>query len=208
MSSSTFSIRRFVLLWTLLSASLLYAGSFRTVVIDPGHGGRDNGGNVGKVYEKHLALDTALRLERYLKRKGFRTYMTRRSDRFITLARRAQIGNSFRNSIFVSIHYNYTYKRHVSGLETFYCGSQGRPLATLIQQGMLAKVRAVDRGVKYARYAVLRRSTLPAALVECGFISNASERRRMKTGRYRQRIAEGIGNGIIAYQRGRRSGRY
>lgn len=198
----------FVLLWTLLFSGLSMAGAFRTVVIDPGHGGQDSGANVGKVYEKHLAMDTAVRLERYLRKKGFRTYMTRRSDRFITLARRAQIGNSFRNSIFVSIHYNYTYKRHVSGLETFYYASSGKPLATLIQNGMLRKVSAVNRGVKFARYAVLRRSHIPAALVECGFVSHAGERRRMKTGRYRQKIAEGIGNGIIAYQKGRRRGYY
>ena len=177
------------------------ARNFRTVVIDPGHGGHDNGGVTGKVYEKHLALDTSLRLEKYLNNKGIRTKMTRRSDYFISLGRRAQIANSYRDAIFVSIHYNYTWKRHVSGLETFYCGASGRPLAAAIQRGMLQKVRAVNRGVKFARFAVLRRSKNPAALVECGFVSNAAERKRMKNGWYRQALAEGIGNGIIRYKR-------
>ena len=65
------------------------AGAFRTVVIDPGHGGHDIGGHYGKVYEKHLALDTSMRLENYLKSSGYRTVMTRRSDAFISLSRRA-----------------------------------------------------------------------------------------------------------------------
>jgi len=187
----------------LVSAAQLQARNFRTVVIDPGHGGRDNGGVYGKVYEKHLALDTSFRLEKYLKSKGIRTKLTRRSDYFISLGRRAQIGNSYSRSIFVSIHYNYTYKRHVSGLETFYYTSKSRPLAAAIQRGMLRKVRSVNRGVKFARYAVIRRSVNPAVLVECGFVSHSRERKRMKNGWYRQAIAEGIGNGIISYKRGR-----
>ena len=107
----------------LFSISILQAsaGSFDTVVIDAGHGGRYNGGSYGKVYEKWLALDTAIRVEKKLKAQGFRTVMTRRSDNFITLPGRAKIGNRFPNSIFVSIHYNFTWKRDVSGLETFYC---------------------------------------------------------------------------------------
>lgn len=193
----------FAIAAVLLSVTTTQARNFRTVVIDPGHGGHDNGGVFGKVYEKHLALDTCFRLEKYLNQRGIRTKMTRRSDYFISLSRRAQIGNSYSNSIFVSVHYNYTYKRHVSGLETFYHTAKSRPLASLIQRGMLKKVRAANRGVKYARYAVLRRSINPAVLVECGFVSNARERKRMKNGWYRQAVAEGIGNGIIKYKRGR-----
>jgi N-acetylmuramoyl-L-alanine amidase len=183
------------------------ASSFRTVVIDAGHGGHDNGGNYGKVYEKHLALDTAMRLENYLKASGYRTVMTRRSDQFISLSRRCQVGNSHSNSIFVSIHYNYTWKRGVSGLETFYYSSRSKPLADFIHTGMHKRVRAVDRGVKFARYYVIRNAKNPSVLVEAGFVSNSSERARMKQGSYRDNIAHGIAEGIARYQEARRSGR-
>lgn len=189
---------------TLLHAS---AGSFRTVVIDAGHGGRDNGGSYGKVYEKWLALDTAMRVEKKLKAKGFKTVMTRRSDTFITLPGRAKIGNRYPNSIFVSIHYNFTWKRNVSGLETFYCSSRSKPLAAAVQRGMLSEVKSVDRGVKYARYYVIRHAQNPAILVEGGFVSNSKERGRTKEGWYREAIATGIVKGVVEYKNLRRSGK-
>ena len=105
------------------------AGYVSRVVIDPGHGGDDRGGRSGKVYEKHLALDTALRLERYLQAEGYRVTMTRKSDTFISLSRRAAIGNRYRGAIFVSLHYNYTWRRSVSGLETYYYSAKSKPLA-------------------------------------------------------------------------------
>ena len=179
------------------------AKNFRTVVIDAGHGGKDKGGSYGKIYEKHLALDTSLRLARYLKERGIRVKMTRTSDYFIPLTQRAAIGNSISNSIFVSVHYNYTWKRHVSGLETFYYTSKSRALASYVQDRCIKKTRCNSRGVKFARYAVLRRSKNPAILVECGFVSNSYERNRMKTAKYRQAMAEGIGEGIIKYKKSR-----
>lgn len=187
-------------------SSQAMAGKFRTVVIDPGHGGKDRGGSYGKVYEKHLALDTALRVDYLLRKKGYRTRLTRKSDVFIKLTTRSAIGNRYSNSIFVSIHYNYTYKKHVKGLETFYYTSRSKPLATYIQSGMLRKYRATNRGVKYARYSVLRHAKNPAALVECGFVSNYSERSRCKSGSYRQKMAEGIVDGIVRYQYARSRG--
>jgi N-acetylmuramoyl-L-alanine amidase len=188
-------------LMAALSLSGAWAEPFRYVVIDPGHGGHDLGGHYGKVYEKHLALDTAMRLEHYLKASGYRTVMTRRSDAFISLPRRVAIGNQYRNSIFVSIHYNYTWKSDVSGLETYYYSSSSRELAAHIHAGMHKRVRASDRGVKFARYHVIRNSENPAVLVECGFVSNAQERERMKTGTFRDGIARGIAEGIARYRR-------
>ncbi len=178
------------------------AANFRTVVIDAGHGGHDKGGQWGLVYEKHLALDTAVRLENHLRRMGYRTVMTRRSDYFISLPQRVSIGNRHRNAIFVSVHYNYTWKQDVSGLETFYHGAESRRLAQFVQQGMLRRVRAVDRGAKFARYYVIRHSNNPAILVEGGFVSNRNERERLKAGWYRDAIARGIADGIERYRRG------
>ena len=202
-------MKSFILLLSFFSVTLaqVSAGSFKTVVIDAGHGGRDNGGSYGKVYEKWLALDTAMRVEKKLKSKGFKTVMTRRSDVFITLPGRAKIGNRYPNSVFVSIHYNFTWKRNVSGLETFYCSSRSKPLAEAVQKGMLSEVKSVNRGVKHARYYVIRHAQNPAILVEGGFVSNSKERGRTKEGWYREAIADGIVKGVVAYKNLRRSGK-
>lgn len=182
-------------------ATAAAAANFRTVVIDPGHGGHDNGGQWGKVYEKHLALDTAVRLENQLKRMGYKTVMTRRSDYFVTLPQRVSMANSYRDAIFVSIHFNYTWKEHVSGLETFYYSAQGQKLAQFVQKSLVRHTRTVDRNAKFARYYVIRNSKLPAILVEGGFVSNEQERARMKSGYFREAIARGIAEGIQRYRR-------
>jgi N-acetylmuramoyl-L-alanine amidase len=194
----------FLRLFLLVFASGIFsveAANFRTVVIDPGHGGQDKGGQWGLVYEKHLALDTSVRLENHLRRMGYRTVMTRRSDYFITLPQRVAIGNRHRDAIFVSVHYNYTWKQDVSGIETFYHGADSRRLAEFVQQGMLRRTRAVDRGAKFARYYVIRHSKIPSILVEGGFVSNRQERGKLKTGWYREAVARGIADGIERYRR-------
>ena len=170
-------------------------------MIDPGHGGHDNGGQWGSVYEKHLALDTATRLEANLKRMGYQTVMTRRSDYFITLPQRVSTGNRYKNAIFVSIHYNYTWKEQVSGLETFYYSREGQRLAQYVQSSLVRQTRTVDRNAKFARFYVIRNSTLPAILVEGGFVSNETERNRMKSAYFRESIARGIAEGIQRYRR-------
>lgn len=196
------NISRILTVWVLLAtAQALQAAPFRTVVIDPGHGGHDNGGQWGKVYEKHLALDTAVRLENQLKRMGFQTVLTRRSDYFVSLPQRVAFGNRHRNAIFVSIHYNYTWKEHVSGLETFYYSREGQKLAQYVQQGLVRRTRAVDRQAKFARFYVIRNSKLPAILVEGGFVSNERERERVKLGSFREAAARGIAEGILRYRR-------
>lgn len=179
------------------------AANFRTVVIDPGHGGHDNGGQWGRVYEKHLALDTATRLEANLKRLGYQTVLTRRSDYFISLPQRVATANRYRNAIFVSIHYNYTWKEQVSGLETFYYNSEGQRLAQMVQSSLVRSTRTVDRNAKFARFYVIRNTTLPSILVEGGFVSNESERNRMKSAYFREAIARGITEGIQRYRRSR-----
>jgi N-acetylmuramoyl-L-alanine amidase len=185
-----------------VTGSNALAANFRTVVIDAGHGGHDSGGQWGKVYEKHLALDTAVRLENRLKRMGYKTVMTRRSDYFMSLPRRVAIGNSYKNAIFVSVHFNYTWKQHVSGMETFYHCREGQRLAHFVQNSLVRHTATVDRKAKFARYYVIRNSTLPAILVEGGFVSNEEERERMKSGEYREAIARAVAEGIHRYRRG------
>lgn len=175
---------------------------FDTVVIDPGHGGQDKGGQWGLVYEKHLALDTSVRLEAHLRKMGFKTVMTRRSDYFISLPSRTVMANRHRNAIFVSVHYNYVWKKSVSGIETFYSNSQSYKLAKFVHQGMMRRVKVVDRGVKFARYYVIRNCKLPSVLIEGGFVSNSAERQRMKTAAYRDAVAYGAAEGIRKFRRG------
>ena len=197
------TIFRFLALTALCAlGSVANAANFRTVVIDAGHGGHDNGGQWGRVYEKHLALDTAARLETKLKSLGYQTVMTRRSDYFISLPQRVSTANRYKNAIFVSIHYNYTWKQQVSGLETFYSTEEGKRLAQLVQSSPIRRTRTVDRSAKYARFYVIRNTTLPSILVEGGFVSNAEERDRMKSGWFRESIAQGIADGIQRYRRG------
>jgi N-acetylmuramoyl-L-alanine amidase len=182
--------------------SSVWAAGFKTVVIDAGHGGHDSGGQWGKVYEKHLALDTAVRLENNLKRMGYHTVMTRRSDYFVSLPQRVSIGNRYKNAIFVSLHFNYTWKEHVSGLETFYYSREGQRLAHFVQSNLVRQTRTVNRNAKFARYYVIRNSSLPAILVEGGFVSNEEERERMKSAPFREAIARGVADGIHRYRRG------
>lgn len=197
-------IRPLLCLFWLLSGSLLPASAssdFRTVVIDAGHGGQDSGAVSGKVYEKHLALDTAARLEAHLKRLGYRTVMTRRGDYFLPLTQRARIGNGYRNAIFVSIHFNHTWRAGASGLETFYYSPEGRSLASCVQSSMLRRIRSENRNAKFARFHVLRNSNHPAILVEGGFVSNEQERERMRGADYRESLARGVAEGIERYRR-------
>jgi N-acetylmuramoyl-L-alanine amidase len=191
--------------WLLVCWSLcLLAGSaraFDTVILDPGHGGHDRGCGVGYVFEKHLALDTARRVEELLRKAGLRVVMTRSRDVFIPLHDRSAMGNRYGNSIFVSIHYNYA-RTGGGGAETYYHFSASHSLAAYIQAYMVQRTRMTNRGVKHGRFHVIRSTTRnPAVLVECGFVSNPTERARMLTGEFRARLAEGIAQGIVAYRK-------
>ena len=196
------TLHRLIFLALLASGiSGLNAADFRTVVIDAGHGGHDVGGQWGRVYEKHLALDTSVRLEKHLKRMGYRTVMTRRGDYFLTLPQRCQIANRYRNAIFVSVHFNYTWKQDVSGLETFYFNSEGQKIANHVQNRMIRYTRSVDRNEKFSRFYVIRNTKMPSILVEGGFVSNEAERKRMKSARFREALARAIADGIQRYDR-------
>ncbi|MES2706487.1 MAG: N-acetylmuramoyl-L-alanine amidase [Verrucomicrobiota bacterium] len=177
------------------------AGKFSRVVIDPGHGGFDLGGQFGYLYEKHLALDVSLRLKRYLEGKGIATTLTRQRDVFVPLADRPAVSNAIAKSIFVSIHFNYVSYAGPAGTETWYYSAAGQQLASQIQSAVAAGLGTPNRGVKFARFKVLRSASMPAALVEGGFISTGNDRARVLDPRYRQRLAELVGEGILRYRR-------
>lgn len=174
------------------------AGSFTTVVIDPGHGGKDKGAFWYGVKEKTLTLDVALRVEKLLKARGLRTALTRRSDVYTSLDQRAAIANRYSRSIFVSIHFNAHTNRSIKGLETFYSSSAGRNIARAVQRRIVYKIKGKNRGIKKSVFAVLMRTRAPAILIEAGFLSNLSEGRRCQTEWYRQTLAQAIVDGILS----------
>ena len=178
--------------------------SFTTVVIDAGHGGHDNGATSrwgGR--EKDNTLDVARRLEPKLRAAGFHTVMTRSTDDFIPLDKRARISNSQGNAIFVSIHFNDTRRRSISGSEVYYRSRCSREIARKILNEIDGLPGATSRGVKTANFRVLRRNQFPAVLVECGFMSNPSEGARCANCGYRDRLAAAIASALIEQRHGR-----
>ena len=180
--------------WTALAG-------FRTVVIDAGHGGADLGAADSLVYEKHINLDVARRLEIALQKQGFATVMTRSGDYFVPLDERAAIANRHRNSVFVSIHFNSSWKNKVSGIETFFRSASGKKLAATVQYYLIRNLGAQNRGVKTANFVVLKKTNPPAILVEGGFVSNKTEREAMQDPRFRQLIADSIAQALVKAQR-------
>ena len=177
------------------------AARFSRVVIDPGHGGHDNGGQFGYLYEKHLALDVSFRLQRFLEGKGIKAVLTRQRDEFITLEDRPAVAHRISKSVFVSIHFNWVSYAGPAGTETWYYNTEGQQLAAQIQNLVAAGLGTPNRGVKFARFKVLRSCNMPGALVEGGFLSTTHDRARVLDPRYRQRLAELIGEGILRYRR-------
>lgn len=168
-----------------------------TVVIDPGHGGFDRGGIPGqRVPEKTMNLDVALRLRSILQASGYRVIMTRDTDVFIPLGTRVAIANSNRNAIFVCIHFNSATRSGANGIETYFFTSQSLPLASSIHYHVAGGAPTANRGVRRRGYFVLRRTSIPAVLVECGFLTNPTEAQYAQSAAYQQKLAEEIAAGI------------
>ncbi len=200
---------------------------FNTVVIDAGHGGHDRGAKSRFGFEKEYTLDTARRLKIVLEAAEFKTVMTRNSDVFIALDRRAAVANRLDKAIFVSIHFNEgAGNSAASGIEVFAITPRGAPstadsslkpshlnplpgnrtdaasvmLAASVHRALLANRGQIDRGVKRARFTVLATCQKPAILVEGGFLSNPSEARMIATTAYRSALARSIAKGILDFR--------
>ena len=172
-------------------------GSPITVVIDAGHGGYDRGGIPGqRVSEKDMTLDVARRLKSVLAASGYRVVMTRDSDVFVPLGTRCAIANSQRNAIFVSVHFNSATRRGASGIETYFYSRDSLSLASAIHHYVAGGAPSDNRGVRRRGYYVLRRTNMPAVLVECGFLTNPSEAAYAQNASYRQKLAEAIAAGV------------
>jgi N-acetylmuramoyl-L-alanine amidase len=173
-----------------------------TVVIDAGHGGHDRGGIPGqRIAEKDMTLDVALRLRNVLSANGIPVVMTRSSDVFVPLGGRVAIANSYRNAVFVCIHFNATGRSGASGIETYFYSRDSLPLASAIHYYVTGGAPSANRGVRRRGYYVLRKTNIPAVLVECGFLTNPTEGAYAQSASYRQKLADEIAAGI----RGRNS---
>jgi N-acetylmuramoyl-L-alanine amidase len=198
-----------------------------TIVLDPGHGGHDKGAISKYGYEKDFALDVALRARKLLEARGYKVAMTRTTDVFVPLHDRPRLAKSLADSIFVSIHFNASPVNSAArGFEIFSMAPRGAPatndaifsirdmreepgnahelqssaLAASIYHSLLGQVPTIDRGLKHARFAVLRLSTVPAVLVECGFVSNGAESTLIGSPAWRERVAEAVVEGIGEYK--------
>src|SRR3954452_14068800 len=173
-------------------------GSFTPVVVDAGHGGKDNGAS--RRYggaEKNATLDVATRLAVKLREAQFHVVMTRSNDVFVDLDERAAISNRQKNAIFVSVHFNDSGRRGIRGFETYYHSPAARPLAYRIQEQIMTLPGAVNRGVKTANFRVLRKAAYPAVLVECGFLSNRKEGAAARSATRRDDLADKIAEAIV-----------
>src|SRR5947207_9388553 len=172
-------------------------GSPTTVVIDAGHGGHDRGGIPGQtIAEKVMTLDVAQRLRNVLSASGYRVVMTRDSDVFVPLPTRVAIANSYRNAIFVCIHFNATQRTGASGIETYFYTRDSLPLASAVHYYVTGGAPSANRGVRRRGYYVLRKTGIPAVLVECGFLTNPTEGAYAESTSYRQKLATEIAAGI------------
>jgi N-acetylmuramoyl-L-alanine amidase len=172
------------------------------VVIDPGHGGKDPGAVQGGVHEKDIILPISQRVAQILEQNGIKVLLSRDSDYYVGLQGRVDIAERVNADLFVSIHANSLPTRpDISGLETYYFDS-GRNLAVTVHNAMLRNVPNLrDRRVRKARFYVLRKSSMPAILVETGFMTGQHDAPRLKTAAYQNQLAEAIAQGVLQYIR-------
>ncbi|MCZ6675066.1 MAG: N-acetylmuramoyl-L-alanine amidase [Verrucomicrobia bacterium] len=201
----------------------------KTIVIDPGHGGKNPGcinKNLGMI-EKDMTLDLAKRLKRLLESRGYRVFLTRDSDRTVENQNRALFANHVKADLFVCLHFNSVESRSVKGIETYtftpqnqpstarsrlieedrklFPANRDNPWSTLagfyVQRQLIKTMGGVDRGFKRARFSMMIDLQCPGFLVEGGFFSHYEEGRKIKTINHRVRLSEAITNGIVTYHK-------
>ena len=200
---------------------------YRVIVLDPGHGGNDKGANNMRrgIQEKQIALELAKDVRGILKRYNLDVRLTRWQDVNLSLDERSQYAAQVRADLFVSIHLNSADSSKPSGIETHIMPPAGCPLTSratvtardrvvypgnhhdganmvlgyMLQKSLLKYTRAEDRGIRRSRFYVIKCAPCPAALVECGFISNRKEREKLMDPKYCDRIVKALAEGVIAY---------
>ncbi len=198
---------------------------FNTVVLDAGHGGQDGGGHTLTGSEKDYTLDVIRDLRQSLEAKGLRVVLTRDHDEYLSLEQRADFANSIPDAVFVSVHFN-SGEAEANGLEVYAMTPRGAAstsdthaaldqleqmpgndfdnaslaLANCVHHAVLGSLDTTDRGVKRARFAVLRLTHSPAILIEGGFMTSGADSREITDPTWRRKLAEAIVVGVRSYQ--------
>lgn len=172
----------------------------KTIVLDPGHGGTDNGttGAYGTL-EKLATLKTANALYEKLKKAGARVILTRNSDTYVSLPERTAISNTNHADAFVSIHFDSAEDPHTRGHTTYYYHAQDYNFARLVNNQITSRLGTVDRGVKFGDFHVIRENTQPAILLELGYLSSPAEEKHIAEKSFQTKAVAGIYNGLKAY---------
>ncbi|MEI6072721.1 MAG: N-acetylmuramoyl-L-alanine amidase [Verrucomicrobiae bacterium] len=202
------------------------ASAVRTVILDAGHGGHDSGARGPLGAEKDAALDVALRAKKLLEQNDYNVRLTRSTDVFIPLEKRPAFANRCPNAIFISIHFNKSNRVGGTGIETYALAPRGVPsmdeenlsysdfkqypghardseniaLATAMHSSMLRQMRLFDRGIKRARFVVIRDAQIPAVLLEGGFMNHPDDSRQIASGGFRDAFARAILEGATRYR--------
>lgn len=180
------------------------------IVIDPGHGGKDPGASGYGIAEKAVVLDTALKVKALLAKTPFQYKLTRETDVFLELSQRVSIAKNAGADAFVSIHAN-AFNGSANGTEVYYYNSayenpntaESKQLAQAIQNRLVAAWKLYDRGIDHGNFHVIRENTMPAVLVELGFIDNKTDNEKLASSWWRQEAAEAIYLGILDYYKGK-----
>lgn len=189
-----------------LAPVFLFSKEKPVIILDPGHGGKDEGTKVRNLVEKQLTLRTAYIAKKELETLGYRVILTRARDVFLPLGTRVQLANRRDFSLFVSIHYNSASSPAAKGIEIYYYSKggtqrkeQSKVLAATILQEVIHHSEAYSRGTKQGNFQVIRETTMPAVLIEGGFVTNNEERALIGTEGYLLKLGKGIASGVDKY---------
>ena len=172
------------------------------VMIDPGHGGADPGAvGIGGLQEKGVVMAVSQHVATLLQQQGIMVQMTRQDDQTVDLQPRVEMAEAADATLFVSIHANAVnmQRPEVNGLETYYYSEAGARLANTLHRRVMSSVAMTDRGVKQARFFVLRRTSMPAALIEIGFVTGAADAPKLRDPSWQAQMGQAIAAGILDY---------
>ena len=169
------------------------------VVLDAGHGGSDYGAIREGINEKDITLDVTQRVASILKSKGYKVALTRTDDTYVSLQDRVEFSENEGPEVFVSIHVNSAEATEPKGIETHYYHDYSNELAKVVHSHLIKEIDTKDRGLFKSKFYVINHTTVPAILVEMGFISNAQERAELVSESRKQKTAKAIAEGIIEY---------
>jgi N-acetylmuramoyl-L-alanine amidase len=174
--------------------------SGKTIVIESGHGGLDVGAiGIGGTYEKWFNLDTSHRIKKELTKYGATVLMPIIEDKYMSLAARTQFANRNKADLYISVHFNSFISERAKGISTYYYSHRSKVLAENIQKELVSFLGLRDNRTIFARLFVLFHTSMPAVLIEPGFLSNRSEYEMFLKEENRDKIAQAVVKGVINY---------